>query len=132
MKTFLVFGNPLVPQDSLALKLIPKLKKQFPGFNFRETDSTENLQDFGPELNIIDVAPEIKKIKLIEIKNENDLKKLKIESITSMHDFDLGYNLKLLMQVKKIKTAKIILIPFDMVEDKAFEEIKKQINNKKP
>ena len=31
---FLVFGNPIIERDNLALKLLPKLKKEFPEIEF--------------------------------------------------------------------------------------------------
>jgi Ni,Fe-hydrogenase maturation factor len=119
----LVFGNLLVKEDSLAIRLIPKLQKEFPEFEFIEVDSTETLENFGSHLNIIDVSPGIKEVKLLEINNEKDLEKLKTEKITSMHDFDLGYNLKLLIRVGKIKSAKVICLPMNMKEEEAINGI---------
>ncbi len=123
----LVFGNLLVEEDNLALELLPKLKKEFPEIEFIETDSTESLEQFGPELKIIDVSPGIDKIKILDIKNEKDLEILNTSKIFSMHDFDLGYNLKLLKKLNKIDSAEIICIPMNMKKEKAFEEVKKII-----
>ena len=49
----LVFGNILVKKDSLALRLIPKLQKLFPNFEFIESDvwfysvNEENIKDYN-------------------------------------------------------------------------------------
>ena len=114
-KKILIFGNLLVAQDSLAINLMPKLQKQFPEFDFFHLDPTENLEEYGKDLRIIDVVQGIKKP--IIITNSD---KLKTEKITSMHDFDLAYNLKLLMQTGKIKSVRILGLPLEMNKDEAF------------
>jgi len=118
----LIFGNPLVPQDSLAINLIPKLQEQFPSKEFLHLDPTENLEQYGKHLTIIDVVHGIKEP--IIITNPD---KLSTQKISSMHDFDLTYNLKLLIQAKKIQTVKILGLPYDMKEEKALEWIKYSI-----
>lgn len=115
-KKILVFGNPLVVQDSLAINLMPKLQKQFPEFDFFHLDPTENLEEYGTELRIIDVVYGIKKPVII-----TDPDKLKTEKITSMHDFDLAYNLKLLIKAGKIKSVRILGLPLEMNENEAFD-----------
>ncbi len=118
----LIFGNPLVPQDSLAINLIPRLEKAFSNIKFLHLDPTENLEEHGPNLTIIDVVHGIKDPLII-----TDPDKLKIEKISSMHDFDLGYNLKLLLQAKKIKSVKILGLPYDMDKREAFEWVKRNL-----
>lgn len=115
-KKILIFGNTLVIQDSLAINLMPKLQKQFPEFDFFHLDPTENLEEYGTDLRIIDAVQGIKNP--IIITNPD---KLKTEKITSMHDFDLAYNLKLLMQTGKIKSVRILGLPLEMNENKAFD-----------
>ena len=121
MKTIYVFGNPLVKEDSLPLKLIEKLRREFPSLEFKEFDTVEDLE-LEKELNIIDTIKGIKKVELIE-----DIDKLVTEKIYSMHDFDLGYNLKLLKKMKMIDKVRIFGIPFDMNEKEAFEQLNKSI-----
>jgi len=110
----LIFGNPLVEVDNLALKMLPKLQKQFPEIDFIYLDPTENLEEHGKDLKIIDVVHGIKSPVII-----TDVNKLSKAKIYSMHDFDLSYNLKLSMQVGKIKTIEIFGLPWDMKEDEA-------------
>jgi Ni,Fe-hydrogenase maturation factor len=121
MKIIYVFGNPLVKEDSLPLKLIEKLRREFPSLEFKEFDTVEDLE-LEKELNIIDTIKGIKKVELIE-----DIDKLVTEKIYSMHDFDLGYNLKLLKKMKMIDKVRIFGIPFDMNEKEAFEQLNKSI-----
>jgi len=122
MKTFLVFGNPLVEQDSIALRIIPKLKERFPCYEFRDTDPTENLEHFGKDLWIIDVIHNSDKILLID-----NLNKIEETRVSSMHDFDLTLNLKLLLKTKKISSFKIIGISWNMKEDEAVEGVSEMI-----
>jgi Ni,Fe-hydrogenase maturation factor len=122
MKTIYVFGNPLVKEDSLPLKLIDKLRREFPSLELKEFDTVEDLEIEG-ELNIIDTVKGIKKVELIE-----DLDKIITNKIYSMHDFDLGYNLKLLKKLKMIDKVRIFGIPEGMSEKKALLELCKMIS----
>ncbi len=113
----LVFGNPLVKEDSLPLLLLPKLRREFPEVEFRELDSTEDLHKEGRKLIILDSATGIKKVEIV------GLDSLKLDKIYSMHDFDLGYNLKLLKKAGMIEDAKIIAVPVGMRKDTSFNQI---------
>ena len=110
----LVFGNPLVKEDNLILKILPELQKKFPKIEFFHVDPTENLEEYGKKLRIIDVVHGIKKPLII-----TDPDKLKTEKVYTMHDFDLAYNLKLLMKMKKINSIEIIGLPYNMDEKEA-------------
>lgn len=121
-KTVYVFGNPLVREDSLPLRLIERLKKEFPSLQFREFDVVEDLE-IEKELNIIDTVKGIKKVELIE-----DIDKIITDKIYSMHDFDLGYNLKLLKKMKMIEKVRIFGVPADMSEKEALKELCDAIN----
>lgn len=112
----LVFGNPLVPEDSLALRILPKLRKQFPSVEFVELDATEELTEYGQHLIILDVAKGIEKPAII-----TDLKHLELDRVLTMHDFDLAWNLKILKTAGKIKSVKIIALPYKLDEKKALE-----------
>ena len=118
---FLVFGNSLVKKDNLALKLLPKLKKEFPKIEFKELDPTENLEEEieNKKLFILDVAEGIDEVKLIK-----DIEKLELIKSCSMHDFDLAYNLKLLKKIGKLKEVEIIGVPMEAREEEALREVK--------
>lgn len=116
-KTIYVFGNPLVKEDSMPLKIIDKLRKEFPSLLFKEFDTVEDL-DLEKELNIIDTVKGIKKVELIE-----DIDKIITDKIYSMHDFDLGYNLKLLKKMKMIDKVRIFGIPSNMKEKEVMKEL---------
>ncbi len=114
----LVFGNPLVPKDSMPLRLMGKLRKMFPELEFKEFDPSENLEKEGRELNIIDAVEDIKKVMLI-----TDIDRIKLSKVYSMHDFDLGYSLKLLKKLNYIDCVRIFCVPMRISEKKALEQL---------
>lgn len=118
----LIFGNSLVEQDNLPIRLIPKLKQEFPNFQFIHLDPTEDLQSYGPNLTIIDTAQEINQVQLLTLSSIEDFNKFKINKIYTMHDFDLGYNLKLLKKLNLIDKVQIVCIPQNISEQEAFHQ----------
>lgn len=106
MKNIYIFGNPLLEEDNLPIKLAPKLRKIFPAINFEVKDPNENLWPENNELYIIDTVIGIDRVKIIK-----DLDKIQLDKIYSAHDFDLGFNLKLLAKIGELKHANIIGIP---------------------
>ena len=114
----LVFGNPLLHNDSIPIKLLPKLRQLYPNIEFKEIDPTEDLDKQGKHLTILDTVQGIKKITIID-----DIDQLHTNKIYSMHDFDLALNLKLLKKLNIIESIKIIGIPINITEDKAISQI---------
>ena len=114
----LVFGNQLLKQDSLPIKLLPKLRQLYPKIEFKEIDPTEDLENQGKHLTILDTVKGINKVTII-----TDIKKLHTNKLYSMHDFDLALNLKLLKKLNIIESVKIIGIPMDMSEENALKQI---------
>ena len=103
MIKILVFGNSLVEEDKIALEIMPVLRKKFPSIQFVEFDAVEEIQEHGKDLVIIDAVKGLEKIRVIE-----NLDLIETDSIVSMHDFDLAYNLKLMKKVGLIDSVKII------------------------
>jgi Ni,Fe-hydrogenase maturation factor len=122
----LIFGNPLLKEDSIPIKLIPKLKSLYPEIEFKEIDPTENLESEGENLIILDTCQGIKKTTILE-----SIDQLHTNKVYSMHDFDLAYNLKLLKKIGKIKSVKIIAIPMDTSEEEAIMQTSKEITKLK-
>ncbi len=110
----LVFGNPLVRMDSVALRMLPMLRKRFPEVEFKEFDAAENLEHEGRDLVILDAAAGIRKVVLIE-----DLSALSGGKIYSMHDFDLSLTLKLLRKMGALDSVRIIAVPSSFPPRKA-------------
>jgi len=116
----LVFGNPLLHNDSLPIKLLPKLRQLYPNIEFKEIDPTEDLDKQGKHLTILDTVQNIDKVTTI-----NSIDQLHTNKIYSMHDFDLALNLKLLKKLNIIESIKIIGIPMNITEERAMKEIQK-------
>jgi len=119
----LVFGNILVAKDSLALKLVPKLAKEFSEIEFKECDGAESIESEGRNLLILDVAIGIAKVSLID-----GLDVLEVTHPYSMHDFDLSLTLRILKKINAIDSVRIIAIPSEYSEKKALVEVRKIIS----
>ncbi len=118
METIYIFGNPLLSFDSLPIQLIPDLRKEFPGFNFVYKDPNENLHPENGELIIIDtvVGPD-------EVIVLNDTDKIESSPSVSMHDLDLGFNLKLLQKIGELKKITIFGVPAGMDKSEALRQL---------
>ncbi|VVB81400.1 Uncharacterised protein [uncultured archaeon] len=100
-----VCGNPLVKEDCLPLRILPELKRKFPEINFVEFEPTEDLPK-EENLIIIDTVINAKDVALFD-----DIDKFTETKALSLHDFDLGLNLKLAKKLKKLKSVRIIGVP---------------------
>jgi Ni,Fe-hydrogenase maturation factor len=103
-----VFGNPLVKEDSLPLKILPDLKKLFPQIKFQIVDPNENFPPKGEkDLIILDTVIGIKKPMILDPADFIKKKKTPV----SPHDYDLLFHLFLLKKTKKINEVLIIGVP---------------------
>lgn len=103
----LCFGNEFIEDDALAKKVADILKKES-GFDIIKCDSENDLLDYlEEEIVILDV---VKGIKGVRVFDENDIDYLDTSEL-SAHDFDLGFQLKILQKIEKIDKLKIIGIP---------------------
>ena len=118
----LFFGNPLIEEDALILKIIPGLREKFFEIEFIETDPTEDLTKFSRNLKIMDIVEGINEVRLLSLNNLKDFDRLIINSIYTMHDFDLSYNLKLLKKLNLIDRVQLICIPQNMSEQEALHQ----------
>ena len=114
----LVFGNPLVKDDSIPLRLLPRLEIKFPNIEFKEIDPTEELSEQGKHLIILDSVGEIERVMILD-----SIEQLHTNKIYSMHDFDLAYNLKLLKKIGQINSVKIIGVPMQITDDDALNQV---------
>ena len=112
----LVFGNPLVAEDSLPLRLMPALRVRFPSVEFREFDAAENLEGEGRDLVILDTARGPDKVVLLE-----GIESIETGKIYSMHDFDLALTLKIMKKMGMLDSVRIIAVPAGYPERKALE-----------
>ncbi len=119
----LVFGNILVEKDNIVLRILPDLKKEFPEIEFKELDANEDLQKQGRKLKIIDVADNLDKVREIKMISLEDFNRILTNKIYSMHDFDLGYNLKLLKKMNLIDEVEIICVHMNIKEKEALNQV---------
>ena len=110
------FGNEYVENDDLALILADELKIE--NIEFVKCYSPDFLMEHEGDLTILDVAKGINKVEIID-----DANYLNNNKLVSLHDFDLGFFLKLLNELGKLGKLKIIAIPFGYDKQKAKEEI---------
>ena len=118
MKSIYIFGNPLLDFDNLPIQLAPDLTKALPEINFIVMDPNENIHPENKELVIIDTAIGIDKVTVLE-----DIDKIEMSPRYSLHDFDLGFNLKLLKKLGKLEKVKIFCVPPDINKKQALKEL---------
>jgi Ni,Fe-hydrogenase maturation factor len=119
MKIYIA-GNKLLNEDSLPLRIVSLLKKEFPEISFEELDPSENLP--SDNLVIIDTVMGIKGVKVF-----SDLDSFSSNVIYSPHDYDFLFELKLNKKLGKLKKVRIIGVSPDLNEEDAFEKIKNEI-----
>ena len=115
-----VLGNPLVDIDSLPIKLLPKLRRLCPVFNFEKLDPTEELSllENNQDLLLIDSVIGIDKVTIF-----HDLDFFAYSPRVTVHDYDLPINLKLMQKLGKIKKFTIIGVPANGNKQKILNEI---------
>ena len=122
-KTIYIFGNPLLPFDSVPIELKKDLEKSLPDFEFIVQDPNENLKPKNKELIIIDTVEGIDKIMIF-----TDIDKIENSPKYSMHDFDLGFNLKLLQKIGRLKKITIFGVPMKIKKQAALTQLVNLIN----
>jgi len=100
-----VFGNEYLEQDSMARKVAKHLQKLIKNIEVVHCRSPDDLLS-EDDIIILDVVKDIKEPVLVE-----DIGKLKTGKIISMHDFDLGFFLKLIDKIGIKKNIKIVGVP---------------------
>jgi len=116
--TIYIFGNPLLDFDNLPIKLAPELKKIFPQIDFIVMDPNENLRPENKELFIIDTAVGIDKVKVLD-----DIDKIELSPSYSAHDYDLGFNLKLLKKLGQLEKVTIFCVPQNIEKQQALQQL---------
>ncbi len=116
-KTVIVFGNPDLPMDSLPLRLVPELKKQFLETTFLVLDPNEEWPEID-DFAVIDTVQGIEKVTVF-----GDLSKFTTAPRLSMHDFDALAYMLYLRKLGKIKNVKIIGVPPDIETSRAVRDV---------
>lgn len=112
----LVFGNPHLEYDSLAVHIAKEIK--FEGVEFVICTSPEQIMQERFDY-IMDVVEGIDDVKVFD-----NLKLLNPHRMFSLHDFDVTFFLGLMEKLGKVDKVKIIGIPMGFDKEKAKEEVK--------
>lgn len=113
-----VFGNPDLAEDSLPLKILPRLRERFSDIQFVTVDPNEEW-DVPEEIVVIDTVMGLpaggEKVTIF-----HDLEKFISAPRVTMHDFDALAQLRYLQKLGKIKKVTVIGVPSALSEDEAF------------
>ena len=109
--TIYLFGNQDHAQDNIAFIAADKLKKQNPKLRFITVKPNQDLPfENEAQVIILDAVDGIDKITLI---TQENIDKIQLPPRFSAHDFDLGFQLKYLKKLGKIKKFTIIGLPMN-------------------
>lgn len=121
--TIFVFGNKDLKEDSLPVRILPKLKREFPDICFLHIDPSEEIER-QKHLYIIDTVQGVKRVSIFR-----DPAIMKKSSGVTVHDFDLAMMLILLKKLGKLPPLSIIGIPPHLKEETAFRQVKTKIQS---
>lgn len=108
MKVY-IFGNRDVEFDNKAFSIANILKKDFPSVEFIEVNINQDLPfDHRENIVIMDCIDRINDVVYI---NNFDINSLSKSSVSSVHDFDLGFQLKYLKKLGKLGKVSLIGLP---------------------
>lgn len=108
MKVY-VFGNIDVEVDNGAIEFAQKNKIKNIEFEFVDPNNDLPLSN-EREMCILDTMMGIEEVTLF---SEKDIDSLELAPRVTGHDYDLGFQLKYLKKIGKIKKIRIIGIPMD-------------------
>lgn len=100
--TVYVFGNENIVEDSTAIKIAKKIK----GVNFKFIKPNEDVEFDSGKPVILDVVKNLKKMAVF-----NNIDDVEINRSSTVHDFDLGFQLKYLKKLGKLQKVTIIGLP---------------------
>jgi len=105
-----VFGNPDLAEDAVALNIANQLKPFRPDLEWIEVGLNQDLPFADQsEVWILDVVMGIDQVTLID---QSQLDQVKAPPRTSVHDYDLGFQLKLLKKLGHLGQVTIIGLPY--------------------
>ncbi len=102
--TVYVFGNVDVKNDSAAIEAAKKIS----GISFKIIKPNEDVNFDTKHPVILDVVKNLDKVTVFD-----NLKDLSLAKSVTVHDFDLGFQLKYLKKIGVISGATIVGLPTD-------------------
>jgi Ni,Fe-hydrogenase maturation factor len=124
MLHILAFGNPYLKEDSLAVRVADLIiEDKVPGIEIVKCISPDELLNyFDKDFVILDVVKDADDVMIID-----DIERLQSGKIVSLHDFDLGFFLKLMKETGRMEKIMIIGIPQQGDIKEIKEKVKKKI-----
>ncbi|MFA6981501.1 MAG: hypothetical protein WC243_00530 [Patescibacteria group bacterium] len=114
MKVY-VFGNEDSEIDNKALLVAEKLKHTIPDLEFVPVGLNKDLPfDNKEDVVIMDIVEGLDKVQVL---NSQDLNKIALSPKLTVHDFDLGFQLKYLQKIGKLGEVKILGLPMEKEPD---------------
>jgi Ni,Fe-hydrogenase maturation factor len=110
----LVFGNPHLPEDSLAITVSKNVA--IPQVTFTHSETLNDLLEQHYDA-ILDVAYGVPRVVILK-----DLSRLREHRLVSLHDYDVSFFLKLMNAIGKLSNKPIIAIPVDYDKERAIRE----------
>ncbi len=105
-----VFGNPDLAEDAVAINIAHQLKSLRPDLEWIKVGLNQDLPFADePEVWILDVVMGIDQVTLI---NQSQLDQVIAPPRTSVHDYDLGFQLKLLKKLGHLGKVTIVGLPY--------------------
>ena len=108
MKVY-IFGNEDLADDNRAFEVAKKLRGNLTDIEFVKIKPNEDLP-FVEEKRVV-IMDTVQGIKKVEVLGNQDLDKLSLSPRASVHDFDLGFQLKYLEKLGKLGEVIIIGLP---------------------
>ncbi|MBW2972587.1 hypothetical protein KY359_06125 [Candidatus Woesearchaeota archaeon] len=120
MLYLLAFGNPYLNEDNLALHVADSIiEDRIKGVEVIKCLSPEEVLNYTDrDFVILDVVKDLEAVTIID-----DIDRLKAGGMVSLHDFDLGFFLKLMKETGKLEKVRIIGIP----QKGKVQDIKKKV-----
>lgn len=118
-KKVYVFGNEDVEIDAKTFGYVQMLTQDFDKLEFVKVAPNSDLP-FVDEDDVL-MFDTIYGINKLEVITEKDIPKIELSPRTSVHDFDLGFQLKYLLKIGKLK--KIIIVGIPMYKDIDYSSI---------
>lgn len=116
MAVVLCFGNPLVPEDSVAIELGQSVEA--PGFTFVPTPAPESIIDYLEEdLYVMDVAEGVSEVTLV-----TDPSKLRLPPRVTAHDIDPALFLRIVETLYGVKVP-VIALPMGVKREAVREQL---------
>lgn len=104
-----VFGNEDVIEDNLVFTAMKKLEGKIPNVQYITVKPNEDLP-FANEESVI-IMDTVMGVDEVRVITEKNIDKLILSPRTSVHDFDLGFQLKYLKKLGKLREITIIGLP---------------------